>query len=209
MMMDTRIWQQQQDLRSYCEFLIHACKCSSQKEWTNDVLSQREVLQTPPHGSNKEFTFDHRYSITTRNPFAYFIDHFYLLLIAMIIRSLILKCSQDFVHLASQPKFRDRPNMCCGRLKSLFGVGWFLEWPEGQRPLNSTWPWSGIKLSIVVLWGVCWMFYMRLNNSQRSEARQRRPQVSTWTSLGELYDSSSNHASLGKRHSFIQKLSLQ
>lgn len=36
--------------------------------------------------------------------------------------------------------------------------GWFAEWPNGQRPLNTTWPWN-VKPSLVVLWGVCWMFY--------------------------------------------------
>lgn len=36
--------------------------------------------------------------------------------------------------------------------------GWFSEWPNGQRPLNTTWPWN-VKPSLLVLWGVCWMFY--------------------------------------------------
>lgn len=35
---------------------------------------------------------------------------------------------------------------------------WFFEWPGGKHPLNSTWPWTNVKLSVVVLWGVCWMF---------------------------------------------------
>jgi hypothetical protein len=44
------------------------------------------------------------------------------------------------------------------RLRSLFGFGWFFEWEGGRHPLNSTWPWSNVKPSILVLWGVCWMF---------------------------------------------------
>lgn len=36
--------------------------------------------------------------------------------------------------------------------------GWFAEWPNGQRPLNTTWPWN-VKPCLLVLWGVCWMFY--------------------------------------------------
>jgi len=36
--------------------------------------------------------------------------------------------------------------------------GWFAEWPNGQHPLSTTWPWN-IKPSLVILWGVCWMFY--------------------------------------------------
>jgi hypothetical protein len=36
--------------------------------------------------------------------------------------------------------------------------GWFNEWPCGQRPLSTTWPWN-IRPSLMVLWGVCWKFY--------------------------------------------------
>ena len=38
------------------------------------------------------------------------------------------------------------------------GDAWFTEWPKGRRPLNTTWPWD-VKVSLLVLWGVCWMFY--------------------------------------------------
>lgn len=34
----------------------------------------------------------------------------------------------------------------------------FAEWPNGQPPLSTTWPWN-VKPSLLVLWGVCWMFY--------------------------------------------------
>ena len=44
---------------------------------------------------------------------------------------------------------------------------WFSEWPNGQRPLSTTWPWN-IKPSLIVLWGVCWMFY----NPQEHQASQ-------------------------------------
>lgn len=37
-------------------------------------------------------------------------------------------------------------------------LGWFFEWPGGRHPLNTTWPWADVKPSLVVLWGVCWMF---------------------------------------------------
>ncbi|KAL8717477.1 MAG: hypothetical protein Q9225_005284 [Loekoesia sp. 1 TL-2023] len=50
--------------------------------------------------------------------------------------------------------------------------GWFFEWPNGRRPLNTTWPWN-VRPSLVVLWGVCWMFY---DNSTRS-AQQLRQQL--------------------------------
>jgi hypothetical protein len=45
------------------------------------------------------------------------------------------------------------------RLRAIFGIGWFFEWPSGRHPLNSTWPWADVKPSLLVLWGVCWMFY--------------------------------------------------
>ena len=48
--------------------------------------------------------------------------------------------------------------------------GWFLEWPNGRRPLSTTWPWN-VRPSLVVLWGVCWMFY---DNSTRSVEEMRQ-----------------------------------
>lgn len=36
--------------------------------------------------------------------------------------------------------------------------GWFVEWPGGRHPLSTTWPWN-IKPCLVILWGVCWMFF--------------------------------------------------
>ena len=48
-----------------------------------------------------------------------------------------------------------------------FGNDWFCEWASGRPPLSSTMPWN-IKPSLVVLWGVCWMFYM--NNAPSSGA---------------------------------------
>jgi hypothetical protein len=34
----------------------------------------------------------------------------------------------------------------------------FAEFSSSHRPLSMTWPWD-IKPSLMVLWGVCWMFY--------------------------------------------------
>ena len=42
---------------------------------------------------------------------------------------------------------------------------WFEEWSGGRPPLSSTMPWN-IKPSLVVLWGVCWMFYAPSNHPQ-------------------------------------------
>ena len=44
---------------------------------------------------------------------------------------------------------------------------WFTEW-SGQRPLSTTWPWN-IRPTLVVLWGVCWMFYGAGDSSRRPE----------------------------------------
>lgn len=67
----------------------------------------------------------------------------------------------------------------------LLDFGWFSEWPNSRRPLSTTWPWN-IRPSLVVLWGVCWMFY---DNSTRS-AQELRQQLeeeeiasSVWTRL--------------------------
>ncbi|KAL9030735.1 MAG: hypothetical protein Q9196_001161 [Gyalolechia fulgens] len=64
-------------------------------------------------------------------------------------------------------------------------LGWSSEWPNSRRPLSTTWPWN-IRPSLVVLWGVCWMFY---DNSTKS-AQELRQQLedeefvsSGWTCL--------------------------
>lgn len=61
------------------------------------------------------------------------------------------------------------------RLHSLFGVGWFFEWPGGRHPLNSTWPWADVKPSLLVLWGVCWMFIMALPVGMSRSSSQPSP----------------------------------
>lgn len=42
---------------------------------------------------------------------------------------------------------------------------WFAEWPNGQPPLNTTWPWN-VKPSLVILWGVCWKFFDNVTNTR-------------------------------------------
>jgi hypothetical protein len=60
---------------------------------------------------------------------------------------------------------------------SCSGLGWFFEWPGGRHPLNTTWPWADVKPSLVVLWGVCWMFAIdpraRVNMPFDAQYRQR------------------------------------
>jgi hypothetical protein len=58
------------------------------------------------------------------------------------------------------------------RIRAECGDGWFHEWPNIRRPLSTTWPWN-IKPSLVVLWGVCWMFYTP-NPGQDGHARGGR-----------------------------------
>lgn len=65
--------------------------------------------------------------------------------------------------------------------------GWFAEWPNGQRPLNTTWPWN-VKPSLVILWGVCWKFYDFDGNSDNDGWMTRmpaRPDRSDETPLSE------------------------
>lgn len=52
---------------------------------------------------------------------------------------------------------------------------WFSEWPNGQRPLNTTWPWN-VKPSLAVLWGVCWMFYGDDTGRTRKPPQWTQPQ---------------------------------
>ena len=61
------------------------------------------------------------------------------------------------------------------------GDAWFTEWPSGRRPLNTTWPWD-VKTSLLVLWGVCWMFYGNGRVTRKPEAAEffsARPPRST------------------------------
>ena len=51
---------------------------------------------------------------------------------------------------------------------------WFSEWPNGERPLSTTWPWN-VKPSLIVLWGVCWMFYDH-NKGNAGDAFDRQEQ---------------------------------
>ena len=53
------------------------------------------------------------------------------------------------------------------------GEEWFAEWPNSQRPLSTTWPWN-IKPSLLVLWGVCWMFYGPSGNDIKRPTRNAR-----------------------------------
>ena len=62
------------------------------------------------------------------------------------------------------------------------GEDWFTEWPSGRRPLSTTWPWN-IRPSLVVLWGVCWMFYRSDQNNEdnpRSPAQQLVDESANW-----------------------------
>ena len=54
-----------------------------------------------------------------------------------------------------------------GQHQKRIDEGWFAEWPNGQRPLSTTWPWN-VKISLLVLWGVCWMFYGSSGYSTRT-----------------------------------------
>lgn len=132
----------------------------------------------------------------------------YLLLIALIDKQFAKEPSRTASDISRRPYFR--PGIGFSRREHLFGDGWFLEWPGGQRPLNSTWPWSGVKLSILVLWGVCWMFYMRMQCWQQAQFHtshsHSHPQASlrkaSRPSAFHLSPAAKNYLPLGKQCGF-------
>lgn len=63
------------------------------------------------------------------------------------------------------------------------GEEWFAEWPNGHRPLSTTWPWN-IKPSLLVLWGVCWMFYGPPDNHKAKATRNSGGAASLGEDLG-------------------------
>ena len=73
----------------------------------------------------------------------------------------------------------------------------FAEWPGRRPPLSTTWPWL-VKPSLMVLWGVCWMFYAdngyppnaaeqdgHTHRAHPLELRQTRPSGQQGTDFGE------------------------
>lgn len=84
-------------------------------------------------------------------------------------KAMLIKLCHEVGHLKTVEKYLDTyeeeddhwepQSVVVTWLRSVFGIGWFFEWPGGRHPLNSTWPWADVKPSLVVLWGVCWMFY--------------------------------------------------
>ena len=83
------------------------------------------------------------------------------------------------------------------------GDAWFAEWPNGRRPLSTTWPWN-VKPSLLVLWGVCWMFYGNeevprkpqaaefFNEDFRTGQSPHLPPHFPRTSTGKSYESQSS-----------------
>ena len=74
-----------------------------------------------------------------------------------------------------------------------FENGRFSEWPSGQRPLSTSWPWN-IRPSLVILWGVCWMFYDHDNSTR--DRTQRGGEVSSaalWGGIAAPQQMQSHH----------------
>ena len=68
--------------------------------------------------------------------------------------------------------------------------GWFSEWPSGHRPLHTSWPWN-IRPSLVVLWGVCWMFF---------DHNMPEPRVSAEGSVGQQAVQATSQRRYQERH---------
>lgn len=65
---------------------------------------------------------------------------------------------QTVVHRALRQLEEIAAHLHEGLLRELGRGRLYKEWPAGYRPLNTTWPWD-IRPCLLVLWGVCWMFY--------------------------------------------------
>lgn len=67
---------------------------------------------------------------------------------------------------------------------------WFAEWPDSQPPFSATMPWN-IRPSLVVLWGVCWMFYVsEAGSSDNQDAVPPQPatgSVDLWSDWGDAF----------------------
>jgi hypothetical protein len=85
----------------------------------------------------------------------------------------ILQGYLDAYFAGSYGNARETLSEVVSRLRAVFGVGWFFEWPSGRHPLNSTWPWADVKPSLLVLWGVCWMFFQDYGNPHVGQQYQQ------------------------------------
>lgn len=93
-----------------------------------------------------------------------------ILIILVAVQPLVSSLTPNYALVQDYPR-----QETIDRLRSLFGVGWFFEWPGGRHPLNSTWPWADVKPSLLVLWGVCWMFIMALPVAMSRSSSQPSP----------------------------------
>ncbi|KAI9773004.1 MAG: hypothetical protein M1839_002274 [Geoglossum umbratile] len=69
--------------------------------------------------------------------------------------------------------------------QQILDQGWFSEWPNGRPPLCSTWPWN-IKPSLVVLWGVCWMFVNYDTNNFEGDDQASMPGLDWGLSFSQV-----------------------
>lgn len=75
-----------------------------------------------------------------------------------------------------------------------FENGRFSEWPSGQRPLSTSWPWN-IRPSLVILWGVCWMFYNHDSSTVKSSHSEGEvPSASFWGGLAAPQQAQSHNS---------------
>jgi hypothetical protein len=80
-----------------------------------------------------------------------------------------LNLLEDYLSAYDKGQYKGREPLIdtVSRLLSMYGYGWFFEWPDGRPPLSTTWPWADVRPALVVLWGVCWKFFAAATHSRR------------------------------------------
>lgn len=128
-------------------------KSLSSRELQRAIINIRDLLDqlrrfSPPDFSVLARHYKHKTEVTFDPTYLANLEHLLLCLQAQLLQQLVLRCiGLVREHIIECQKNHERS---C--------EDWFFEYPDARHPLSTTWPWA-IKLSLAVLWGVCWMFF--------------------------------------------------